>query len=58
MQAVPFGIYCGRDTIRIFWRQLIDDGYRELTYLNTHIKVINELENTILYEAFIDLKGY
>ena len=42
MQAVPFGIYCGRDTIRIFWRQLIDDGYRELTYLNTHIKVINE----------------
>ena len=42
MQAVPFGIYCGRDTIRIFWQQLIDDGYRELTYLNTHIKVINE----------------
>ncbi len=42
MQAVPFGIYCDRETICVFWRQLIDEGYRELTYLNTYIKVINE----------------
>jgi uncharacterized protein (TIGR02246 family) len=42
MQAIPFGIYCGKKTIPTFWRQLIKDGYRDINYSNTHIKVINE----------------
>ena len=42
MHAVPFGIYCGRETIQTFWRQLIEDGFSDITYLNTNIKVINE----------------
>ena len=42
MHAVPFGIYCGRETIQTFWRQLIEDGFSDITYLNTNIKIINE----------------
>jgi len=42
MQAIPFGIYCGKDTILTFWQQLIKDGYRDITYINPQIKVINE----------------
>lgn len=42
MHAIPFGIYCGRETIQTFWHQLIKDGFSDITYLNTNIKVINE----------------
>ena len=42
MQAVPFGIYCGKETIHTFWRQLIKDGFNDISYLNVIVKVINE----------------
>lgn len=42
MHAVPFGIYSGRETIQTFWRQLIKDGFSDVSYVNINIKVINE----------------
>ena len=42
MHAVPFGIYSGKEAIQTFWRQLIKDGFSDVSYVNINIKVMNE----------------
>lgn len=42
MVARPFGTFVGRAAIMGFWRQLIEDGFSEVAYLDPQIEVIDE----------------
>ncbi|NEP10047.1 MAG: isochorismatase [Symploca sp. SIO2C1] len=42
MQAKPFGTFTGTTEIQAFWQKLIDDGFADVEYLGTSIKVVDE----------------
>ena len=42
MEAKPFGVYRGRADIEAFWRQLIEDGFRDVSYIEPDISVVDE----------------
>lgn len=35
MTAKPFGTFVGREAIREFWQQIIDQGFTDVSYRNT-----------------------
>lgn len=39
MNAKPFGTFNGRDKIEVFWKQLIQDGYKDVSYVNATIEI-------------------
>ena len=41
MNATPFGTFTGRAEIEAFWRQVMDDGFAEVEYLEPEIQVID-----------------
>ena len=34
MHAVPFGIFHGRENIASFWKKLIEDGFKDVDYID------------------------
>ena len=42
MQAKPFGTFYGTSEIHTFWQQLIDDGFANVKYVNSQVKIIDE----------------
>ncbi len=42
MQARPFGTFTGTPEIQAFWQQLIDDGFKDVEYLNPQITVVDQ----------------
>ena len=46
MDARPFGQFVGRDQIRAFWQQLIDDGFNQVEYIDPQYEVMDE--NSVL----------
>ena len=42
MHARPFGTFTGREEIQSFWQKLIDDGFRDVDYIDSKIEIIDE----------------
>ena len=42
MNVTPFGTFTGRSDIESFWVKIIGDGFANVEYLDTEIKVIDE----------------
>lgn len=42
MHARPFGTFTGTQDIQAFWQNLIDDGYREVCYIDPKIEVVDD----------------
>ncbi|TDF34924.1 isochorismatase [Alteromonadaceae bacterium M269] len=42
MTAAPFGTFKGREAIQTFWSNLVEQGFDDVVYSNTVIKVIDE----------------
>ena len=41
MHARPFGTFTGTADIQAFWQKLIDDGFKDVEYIDASIEVIN-----------------
>lgn len=41
MTAKPFGTFVGRNDIRVFWENLISQGFAEVRYIEPEIKVVS-----------------
>ena len=42
MHAKPFGTFTGTDEIESFWKNLIEDGYSDVDYIDPKMEVIDE----------------
>jgi ketosteroid isomerase-like protein len=42
MHARPFGTFTGIDAIRGFWQKLIEDGFKEVDYIEPQIEEIDD----------------
>ena len=42
MHAKPFGTFNGTNEIQAFWKQLVDDGFAEVEYVEPKLKVLDE----------------
>ncbi len=47
MVAQPFGEFKGRSAIETFWQELIDQGFKDVEYIEPSIEVIDE-HSTVL----------
>ncbi|WP_299586290.1 isochorismatase [uncultured Microbulbifer sp.] len=47
MVAKPFGLFQGRERIQAFWKNLVAQGFSDVTYLNTKIEAIDD-SSTVL----------
>ena len=42
MHAKPFGTFNGTNEIQTFWRQLVDDGFAEVEYVEPKLEVLDD----------------
>ncbi len=42
MKAEPFGTYKGTEEIQGFWQKLIDDGFKDVEYIEPKIEAIDD----------------
>ncbi len=42
MHAKPFGTFNGTNEIQTFWKQLVDDGFAEVEYVEPKLEVLND----------------
>ncbi len=42
MRAEPLSVFEGREAIRAFWQQLIQDGFTDVQYIEPEYRVIDE----------------
>jgi len=42
MHAQPFGTFTGTEAIRGFWQKLIEDGFKDVDYIEPRIEKIND----------------
>ena len=42
MHARPFGTFTGTAEIQGFWQKLIDDGFKDVEYIDPKIEVLND----------------
>ena len=42
MHARPFGTFTGTVEIQAFWQKLIDDGFKDVEYIEPKLEVIDE----------------
>ncbi len=47
MHARPFGTFTGTAQIQAFWQQLIDDGFKDVEYIEPSIEVVSD-ESAVL----------
>ena len=41
MRAEPFGLFSGREKIKGFWQNLIDEGYCDVEYIDPQFTIID-----------------
>lgn len=42
MEAMPFGTYKGRESIKNFWENLIKDGFTNVEYIEPKVEIIDK----------------
>ncbi len=47
MVAKPFGVYKGRQQVEMFWQELIEEGFADVSYLDPKVEPIDE-NSTVL----------
>ena len=47
MVAKPFGVYKGRQQVEMFWQELIEEGFADVSYLDPSVEPVDE-NSTVL----------
>ncbi|AWF80416.1 isochorismatase [Microbulbifer sp. A4B17] len=47
MTAKPFGVFEGRKDIEVFWQNLINQGFSDITYIGAKIEVVDDISTVL-----------